>query len=62
MGKAIRKRIRPTDKITDQHAAGGQAVATKDTQAEGASEPAPTDETAAGSDGQQAPPQQGGSA
>jgi hypothetical protein len=54
------KRI--TGKITGQHAAGGQAVTTKDMQAEDAPSPAAADQPAGGTDGQQTPPQQGGSA
>jgi hypothetical protein len=56
----IWKRI--TGKITDQPAAGGQAVTTEDMQAEGAPSSAATDQPAGGTDGQQTPPQQGGSA
>jgi hypothetical protein len=55
----IWKRI--TGKITDQHAAGGQAVTSKDMQAEGAPPPEATDQPARGTEGQQTPPQQDGS-
>ena len=54
----IKKRLRPTSKITDQQAGGGQVTATKDMPAESAPPPAATDQSATGADGQQTPPQE----